>query len=514
MHRIWTPSLLVHITLDSRNLAQLFQFLKGDPTVGPQVKSLKLTQTPAPSIRDGTERQKALRDRERAYQAAISCAALDDPQIQRLKAKVPIIALKSCSFVSFLDHVRSLILQMLPNLNELVAEGSAGWEFDLQMDLPLVSHPLQNLKSLEITTSKDLSAPGLNATNAIWLLLFLPSLRKASFYILAKQCDRSFIKSNLKSYTGKSKVKELFVSFQFGQGPKYRDSNEVWNSVSKTFVIEKFLMATANLVQFTINVILGNDALNFMSYADMVEFRCLEGLKLSYSTIRLLRLSSLCDTSHETSRWKMSNLKALERQEVDTQVLTLISEPDRSEKLSQTVKEFRLLSSSQVHGNLSAEAFLIPLVKSPTFFPRDFKRIITVEQPMDNQGKDVSLNSRDMQTWAAKIVRLREVCSKRGLELKLLPIREAGEFSEILVSNGRFKRLGSGSRVIDTSFLHFPSYSTCLLFRSVWKRTRIGKTLLLFRERLVIRSVYSSLSSRLRTRLSKRFFFPNATFLA
>ena len=205
-YRLWLPALLVNLTLDSACLPEIFQLLSRDPTLGQNVRSLKFLQ----AIIFNQEIKQGLieglrRLEEGVFNAAKACSSIQHPIIQDLVIKHPSEGNEFSHRVSenLLDYVRIIILQSLPNLTTLKTEGQADWLLDLHLERPLSSHPLQNSKVFDACNAPPIRSE----RNGIWLLLFLPSLHRATLQISPDKKDRACFKSHVGMYSGKSQVK-------------------------------------------------------------------------------------------------------------------------------------------------------------------------------------------------------------------------------------------------------------------------------------------------------------------
>lgn len=295
--------------------------------------------------------------------------------------------------------------------------------------------PLQHLKSIDFSRIKDGLSPNLPIKNAIWLLLFLPSLRSASLFIYPNKMDLEFFEAYSESYRGKSKVQQVFATFSFAYNEGFADQGN-WLEEEKNLAVKRFLETTKDLVQASLYIHTAYASTVPARFQGPVAFSCLEGLESSYSTLRHLEVESF---SGSLGNWLLSKLEKLERLAIDGVGLTKVQQnlvemagmdmnsPSIEIQLPSDLKELRLLYSHQVRNNSTVETMLATLGSLPRFFPKGFKKIIVVEVPMLNDGSPARFTRNEMEVWKQEFKGLEKQCGRDGIELEILNLRDAGE---------------------------------------------------------------------------------------
>lgn len=139
-------------------------------------------------------------------------------------SKVQGVHVQNCSIA------RGLILDQASNLKSLEISGNTAFSFckyakntDL---IPLKG--LSNLKEIKITAHEWEQENYLSGSNVVWILAFLPHLKKASFSPVITEKDRHYLEEHQEVLrVGVSKVQELSLNVKLAVYADYRTSTLV-----------------------------------------------------------------------------------------------------------------------------------------------------------------------------------------------------------------------------------------------------------------------------------------------
>jgi hypothetical protein len=430
------------MTLDYTNLASFLLLLKRDDEAGRYVRSLTLLDLPS-SVKvgsDGSVDESTYASI--AFEAARACSDVGHPSLQDVMGvrdleNITLSQSGKQEAYAFLDHVRRVILTSLPNLTTFAIKGDAFWSLDPQFQKDLVLPSLQNLKSVDFGPNRKTFSLKFSGKNALWMLLFLPSLRRASFSILLHKSDLTLFKSHSEAYAGKSSVKELFIDFYFNYNPDHEDKLN-WEGDSKVLAVKKFLLATRNLTLAEVTISSKTSVIYKipLKFGQMNKLWALEGLEDSYSTLRYLKIDGLevLPEENKERRFDLSRFSTLEHLHCRIHLCITLAMSSRTSPFP-SLQTLRFASVE--NGPFSMEELLaVVLRSSPQLFPGGLKKIVTPSSLLKHVDALMAIPS---ESWEAGMEELKKACEELNIELHLL--NSADEASELKLKSVLFDSL-------------------------------------------------------------------------
>lgn len=173
-------------------------------------------------------------------------------EINKLSGAIPESIGEKASILSLARaaSMTSLIIETMPNLQLLETEEWVALHFVRLHFCPKTgarfSRPLSGLSNLKILKMGKSTSNEINATNCVWLMLFLPNLTHLKIFCFLRSKDEKFFRDHQEVLVGKSKVTHLKLDFR--QSRHHKD-NSVAQTALGTSILEKLLSATKALVE-------------------------------------------------------------------------------------------------------------------------------------------------------------------------------------------------------------------------------------------------------------------------